>query len=155
MESTVDLHRQLTDVLEENELEVLALPADTSTAEKAAKALRVTPKQIVKSLLVMSNRSPIMVLAAGDRSVNLNLTAELAGYLTLRMATAREVKEILGFSIGGVPPLGHKTKLPTILDSRLLEDPIVFAAAGTRFSVFGITPSRLASLTCAQILRVS
>lgn len=134
---------------------VQELPEDTSTAESAARALNVMPKQIVKSLLVIGDREPTVVLAAGDRSVNLRLLASELGDISIRMASAREVKDLSGFTIGGVPPLGHKTSLRSVLDERLLGVPVVYAAAGTKQSVFGVSPQTLHEITGATVVRLS
>jgi prolyl-tRNA editing enzyme YbaK/EbsC (Cys-tRNA(Pro) deacylase) len=71
------------------------------------------------------------------------------------MADARSVKEVTGYSIGGVPPLGHTTTLTTIMDETLLGLPEVWAAAGSANSVFAMDPGRLASLANATVARVS
>ena len=63
-----------------------------------------------------------MVLCAGDRRVD-------ATRLSLSPAPADRVREVTGFSIGGVPPLGHEVDLPTIVDESLLRFPVVWAAA--------------------------
>jgi prolyl-tRNA editing enzyme YbaK/EbsC (Cys-tRNA(Pro) deacylase) len=53
------------------------------------------------------------------------------------------VKATTGFSIGGVPPFGHLTKLPIYVDEDLLQFEVVWAAAGTPFAVFAIAPEAL------------
>ena len=68
-----------------------------------------------------------MVLCAGDRRVTaVDGTA----------ATADEVRAATGFAIGGVPPLGHDTDLPTIVDESLRRFDRVWCAAGTPHAVF-------------------
>jgi hypothetical protein len=65
--------------LEQHRLEVVELPADTSTATSAAEALNTTVDTIVKSLLFVVGDEPVLVLAAGDRMVE---TGELADIVT-------------------------------------------------------------------------
>jgi len=141
--------------LEKQGFAVQELPAETGTAHQAAQALGVTPKQIVKSLVVVDGGVPLMVLAAGDRLIDLEHLGRQIGGADLRMARASEVKEITGFAIGGVPPLAHLTALSTYLDARLLEEAVVYAAAGTRFRVFAAEPLRLQRLTAATIVELS
>jgi prolyl-tRNA editing enzyme YbaK/EbsC (Cys-tRNA(Pro) deacylase) len=83
--------------------------------------------QIVKSLVFVVDDRPTMVLCAGDRRVT-----QIDG----RPASAREVRDATGFAIGGIPPLGHDTELPTIIDESLRRFDRVWCAAGTPHAVF-------------------
>ena len=60
---------------------------------------------------------------------------------------AFRVKKLVGFAIGGVPPVGHRQPLTTILDPDLKRYAIIWAAAGTPFAVFQLKPTDLESLT--------
>jgi len=109
------------------EIDVRVLPDSTRTAAEAARACGCELGQIVKSLVFVVESRPTMVLCAGDRRVTL-----LAG----RPATADEAKRATGFAIGGIPPLGHESDLPTILDESLRRFDRVWCAAGTPHAVF-------------------
>jgi prolyl-tRNA editing enzyme YbaK/EbsC (Cys-tRNA(Pro) deacylase) len=54
------------------------------------------------------------------------------------MARGREVKDQTGYAIGGVPPLGHDTPLPTVADRSLQRFETVWCAAGTPNTVFEV-----------------
>jgi prolyl-tRNA editing enzyme YbaK/EbsC (Cys-tRNA(Pro) deacylase) len=109
------------------EVEVRVLPDSTRTAREAAAACGCEIGQIVKSLVFVVEEVPTMVLCAGDRRVT-----AVEG----RPATAEEVRTATGFAIGGVPPLGHDTDLPTIVDESLRRYERVWCAAGTPHAVF-------------------
>jgi prolyl-tRNA editing enzyme YbaK/EbsC (Cys-tRNA(Pro) deacylase) len=109
------------------DVEVQVLPDSTRTAAEAAAACGCDVGQIVKSLVFVVDGVPTMVLCAGDRRV-----AEVEG----RPASADEVRAATGFSIGGVPPLGHDAELPTIVDESLRRFDRVWCAAGTPHAVF-------------------
>jgi prolyl-tRNA editing enzyme YbaK/EbsC (Cys-tRNA(Pro) deacylase) len=109
------------------EIEVQVLPDSTRTAAEAAAACGCDIGQIVKSLVFVVDETPTMVLCAGDRRV----TA-----VDGRPATADEVRAATGFAIGGVPPLGHDSVLPTIVDESLRRFDRVWCAAGTPHAVF-------------------
>ena len=108
-------------------IEVQVLPDSTRTAAEAAAACGCDIGQIVKSLVFVVDERPMMVLCAGDRRV----TA-----VDGRPASADEVRAATGFAIGGVPPLGHDTELPTIVDESLRRFDRVWCAAGTPHAVF-------------------
>jgi prolyl-tRNA editing enzyme YbaK/EbsC (Cys-tRNA(Pro) deacylase) len=76
--------------------------------------------------------------------------------LGLVPATAEQVRSATGFSIGGVPPLGHNTELPTTIDESLRRFDVVWAAAGTPHDVFGVEPEALIrAIPRARVANVS
>ena len=109
------------------EVEVVDLPESTRTATEAAEACGCEVGQIVKSLVFIVDQRPTLILCAGDRRVT-----RVDG----RTANAKEAREATGFSIGGIPPLGHDTDLPTVVDDSLRRFDRVWCAAGTPNAVF-------------------
>ena len=105
--------------------------------------------QIVKSLVFLDGDTPVLVLCAGDRRVD-------SERLGLSPAPAHRVREATGFSIGGVPPLGHDRELATTIDESLHRFEVVWAAAGTPHDVFAIaTEELIAAVPGARVARVS
>ncbi|HKV45713.1 MAG TPA: YbaK/EbsC family protein [bacterium] len=127
--------------------EIVEFPESTRTAVEAARAVGATVAQIVKSLVFMADGRPVLVLAAGANRVDLRKLARLAGAAHVEKATAEATRSATGFSIGGVPPVGHATPLPVFLDETLLHHEVVYAAAGTPHAVFAITPQALVRAT--------
>jgi prolyl-tRNA editing enzyme YbaK/EbsC (Cys-tRNA(Pro) deacylase) len=109
------------------------LDASTRTASDAAAAVGCRLGQIVKSVVLVDGPEPVLCLCAGDRRVAFD---RLGG--GVRMARGREVKELTGYAIGGVPPLGHDRPLRTVVDRSLQRFHTVWCAAGTPNAVFGI-----------------
>jgi prolyl-tRNA editing enzyme YbaK/EbsC (Cys-tRNA(Pro) deacylase) len=131
------------------QIDVRTLSDSARTAALAAAALDVEVGQIVKSLVFLRGEEPILVLCAGDRRVD-------AERLGLAPAPADKVRAVTGFSIGGVPPLGHDVELDTTIDESLRRFEIVWAAAGTPHDVFGIeTEELIAALPGATVTGVS
>ena len=131
------------------EIEVRSLSDSARTAELAAEALGVEVGQIVKSLVFERDDEPVMVLCAGDRKVD-------ARRLGLKRADADRVRAVTGFSIGGIPPLGHDTELETTIDESLRRFDVVWAAAGTHHDVFGVhVEALIAALPEAEVVSVS
>jgi prolyl-tRNA editing enzyme YbaK/EbsC (Cys-tRNA(Pro) deacylase) len=130
-------------------IDVTTLSDSARTAALAAAALGVEVGQIVKSLVFLRDGDPLMVLCAGDRRVD-------AQRLGLSPASAQRVREVTGFSIGGVPPLGHDVELPTIVDESLRRFDVVWAAAGTPHDVFAIgTETLIEAIPGARVATVS
>lgn len=127
-------------------VEVQVLPDSTRTAAEAAAACGCEVGQIVKSLVFVVHGAPTMVLCSGDRRV----TA-----VDGRPASADEAREATGFAIGGIPPLGHDTELPTVVDESLRRFDRVWCAAGTPHAVFETGVAELlAALPGAEIRAV-
>jgi prolyl-tRNA editing enzyme YbaK/EbsC (Cys-tRNA(Pro) deacylase) len=116
------------------DVEVIELPESTRTAAEAAEACDCEVGQIVKSLVFVVEDRPTVVLCAGDRRVT-----RIDG----KPASAQHAREATGFSIGGVPPLGHDSDLPTIFDESLKRFDRVWCAAGTPNAVFEVETQRL------------
>jgi prolyl-tRNA editing enzyme YbaK/EbsC (Cys-tRNA(Pro) deacylase) len=149
MESLHPTAQRLQDRLHELGLDVEAvvLPDSTRTAAEAAAACGCELGQIVKSLVFVVDAEPTMVLCAGDRRVD---TASLGG--EARPAKADEARAATGFSIGGVPPLGHVRPLPTLVDASLRRYDRVWCAAGTPNAVFEVgLDALLAAMPDAEV----
>jgi len=133
---------------------VRELPADTSTAEAAAWAVNAPLGSIVKSLIFLADDAPLLVLVAGDQRADPKRLRAALGLSKrrLRIAQPDEVLAHTGFEVGGVPPLGHRRPLRTLIDRTLSRFETVWAAAGSANAVFPIRFEQLVSLTDGQIL---
>ena len=128
--------------LKENNIKDITLiisDKDTHTAQQAADTHNVPVSNIVKSLLVKVDNDFVLYLVPGDKRLDLD---RVGG----RMANAEEVKDITGYSIGGVPPFGHKTKLKTYIEDGFNKDEILVSAGGKPNIVFKISFERLKEL---------
>nr|WP_312619006.1 YbaK/EbsC family protein [Haloarcula sp. 1CSR25-25] len=74
------------------------------------------------------------------------------GAAAASMADPTDIRSVVGWSIGGVPPICHETALPTTVDPTLAEYDVVHAAAGTPSAVFAVGPDRLADLADAEVV---
>ena len=132
---------------------LIELPVSAKTARQAAEAVGVSVGQIAKSLIFTANGSPILVIASGDNRVDERKLETLAG-AKIRRADPETVRQATGFSIGGVPPVGHATKLPTYIDRDLLRHPLIYAAGGVPECVFHLHPEELLRATGGEIADV-
>jgi Cys-tRNA(Pro) deacylase len=129
------------------DIEVREFPEGTRTARDAAAAIGVDVAQIVKSLAFEVDDRIVMALVSGpDRLDEAKLAAAVGGDVVTR-ADADAVRAATGYPIGGVPPFGHRSPLPTFVDRHLLDHDEVWAAAGTPRHVFALTPADLVRLS--------
>ena len=141
----------------------LGLPGDihrladsTRTAPEAAAAVGCELGAIVKSLVMRGVRTkePLLVLVSGDNRADVELI-EAAVDEPVERPDAGYVREVTGYAIGGIPPVGHPDPVRTLMDEDLLRFETVWAAAGHPHAVFPVAPAALAQATGAHVTRLA
>jgi prolyl-tRNA editing enzyme YbaK/EbsC (Cys-tRNA(Pro) deacylase) len=141
-------------------LEIKVFDASTHTAADAAATVDAELGQIVKSLVFVAPGSdgtlePVICLVSGPNRVDLARLAAVTGERDIRRATAREAQELTGFTIGGIPPIGHIRSVRTVMDPDLGRFEVVWAAAGTPTAVFAVPPATLRILANATVAPIT
>jgi prolyl-tRNA editing enzyme YbaK/EbsC (Cys-tRNA(Pro) deacylase) len=137
------------------DIAVVTLEQSARTAQLAADALGTTLGSIVKSLVFLADGEPVLVLVAGDRRADPAKLKQLLGARRVMIATAERVQQETGFSIGGVPPVGHLRPLPTWIDKSLARFETVYAAAGHPRVVFPVAFEALVRITDGRMADVT
>jgi prolyl-tRNA editing enzyme YbaK/EbsC (Cys-tRNA(Pro) deacylase) len=76
--------------------------------------------------------------------------------LGVQPATAEQARAATGFSIGGIPPLGHDAPMETVVDVSLKRFATVWCAAGTPHDVFEVeTEALIAAIPDPEVTEVS
>lgn len=134
------------------EARVTVLAATARSAQDAADAIGTDLGSIVKSLVFLVGRQPVMVLVSGDRRCREETLPKLLNLDgCVRWADADMVRAVTGFAIGGVAPVGLKQELPVVIDAGLQRFATVYAAAGHPHCVFATTVIDLARATGGTI----
>ena len=135
---------------------VIELEIPVKTAAAAAEAVGCTPAQIVKSLVFKGQASgvPVLVVASGAHRVSEAKLAALLGE-AVSIGPPKFVREVTGFAIGGIPPVGHARSLDAIVDAHLLSLGSLWAAAGHPNSLFALTSDELVSMTRGRVAEVA
>jgi prolyl-tRNA editing enzyme YbaK/EbsC (Cys-tRNA(Pro) deacylase) len=136
--------------------DVVESPEPTRTAAEAARLVGCALGQIAKSLVFRGRQTgrPVLVIASGANRVNEWRISVLLKE-PLDKAPAKFVREVTGFAIGGVPPVGHARPLETFIDEDLLRYAEVWAAGGTPRALFRVRPPDLVRMTGGRIIKVS
>jgi prolyl-tRNA editing enzyme YbaK/EbsC (Cys-tRNA(Pro) deacylase) len=136
------------------QIDIKEFNVSTKTAEEAARAIGCKINQIAKSIVFDAQGELVLVIVSGGNRVN---EAKMSFYLSKidNKADANFVKEKTGYSIGGVPPFGHKTEIKTFIDKDLLKYKEIWAAAGSDNTVFKISPAELIKYSKGQILDIT
>ncbi len=138
------------------EIDVHEFPEGTKTAADAAEAVGCSVEQIASGIVLSASDDLLVSVTSGANRVSEAKIAERVGVspAAVSMAEPDEIKETLGWSIGGVPPFCHETAVPVFVDETLTAFDEVWAAAGAPKAVFPIVPSTLAEITDATVADV-
>ena len=126
---------------------IIVLETSARTANEAASSLGCEVGAIVKSLLFKTENSFTLCLVAGDKRASLNSIKKSLKIKDVSMASAEDVKNITGYTIGGVSPVGHLKKIEILIDKSLSRFNLLFAAAGHPNCVFKIDFTNLKKIT--------
>ena len=137
------------------EKKVLVLDNSARTALEAASSLGCEIGAIVKSLLFRTENSFTLCLVAGDKKASLNKIKKTLNIKDVSMASAEDVKNITGYTIGGVSPIGHLNKVDIFIDNSLERFTSLFAAAGHPNCVFEINFTDLQKITNGSIREIT
>lgn len=123
------------------------------TAAEAAILLRVGVAEIAKSIVFRANLSgrAITVVGRGDRRVNIQRLGDRVGERVAR-ADPEWVRQVTGYPIGGVSPVGQPPDVVVLIDGALVEFPWVYAAAGHPNAVFRVSPTELVRLSRGTVV---
>jgi prolyl-tRNA editing enzyme YbaK/EbsC (Cys-tRNA(Pro) deacylase) len=132
--------------------QIKVLSESARSAAEAAAALGIEVGQIASSIIFkLPNEAPLLVITSGRHRVDTELVAKELSVNNLARVDADYVKELSGFSIGGVSPLGWISKPEIILIDEALSDyDVVWAAAGHPHAVYPTTYDELIQCTGAQ-----
>jgi prolyl-tRNA editing enzyme YbaK/EbsC (Cys-tRNA(Pro) deacylase) len=146
--------------------ELISELGDTPTVPAAAAALGVEPDQIIKTLLFLveqdAARRPVVVISYGERRVD---KAQLAarwgvGKKRVNLAPAPVVLELLGYAAGGVPPFGHRTQLPVLIDAGILalrsrHGGVIYGGGGDDRTMMKLSVDELLRVTGGEVWRLT
>jgi prolyl-tRNA editing enzyme YbaK/EbsC (Cys-tRNA(Pro) deacylase) len=132
--------------------QVTVLSETARTAVDAANGLGIEVGQIASSLIFkLPSGNPLLIITSGRHRVDTELVAKNLGIAELGRADANYVKEVSGYSVGGVSPLGWISKPEIILIDEALNDyEVVWAAAGHPHAVYPTTYAELIQCTDAK-----
>ena len=139
----------------DSNLRVTSLEKSARTATDAANSLKCEVGAIVKSLLFSADGKFILCLVSGDKKASLNKLKKNLGIKNVEMAKAEDVKEVTGYTIGGVSPVGHLKKIDIYIDTNLDRFKEIYAAAGHPNCIFKIDFKNLVQITGGSILDIS
>mgnify|MGYP001430381408 FL=1 len=137
------------------EIRAIVLKSSARTAQQAAESLKTEVGSIVKSLLFKTEDGFILCLISGDKKCSLNKLKKIKDQKDISMADPQTVKEITGFTIGGVSPIGHLHEMEIFVDEQLSRFTDIFAAAGHPNCIFKIDFDNLVKITKGAVKNIT
>jgi len=146
--------KRVSDALKSNQIsgQIKILTQSARSAAEAADALGIEVGQIASSIIFkLPNEAPLLVITSGRHRVDTELVAKQLSVDNLARVDADYVKELSGFSIGGVAPLGWiNPPAITLIDLALNDYGVIWAAAGHPHAVFPTSYAELLTCTGAK-----
>ena len=139
------------------EATILPMAEHTLTVPDAARALQVQPEQIIKSLVFVVHKKPLLVINNGVAKVDQRKVAARLGVgrKQVKFVGPEQALVITGYVVGSMPPFGHLQKLPTFVDPAITRFEVIFGGGGDTNAMLRLTPSELLRVTGAELLDVS
>jgi prolyl-tRNA editing enzyme YbaK/EbsC (Cys-tRNA(Pro) deacylase) len=131
--------------------EINILAETARTAIDAANGLGIEVGQIASSLIFkLPSGNPLLIITSGRHRVDTDLVAKNLNITELGRADANYVKEVSGYSVGGVSPIGWlSTPEITLIDEALNDYAVVWAASGHPHAVYPTSYAELIACTGA------
>ena len=120
----------------DSNIRIITLDSSARTATEAATSLGCEVGAIVKSLLFKTENTFTLFLVSGDKRASIKKIKKTLNIKDASMASADDVKNTTGYTIGGVSPVGHLNKINIFIDNSLNRFKKLYAAAGHPNCVF-------------------
>ena len=112
---------------------------------------------VAKSILLICDNKPLLCFLFGKDKIDLNKIKKHFNFNDVRLAKAKEVKEITGYDIGSVPPIGLKQKIKTIIDKKIIElndNQIIYCGGGSHYHLLKISKKDLLKIMEYEVYNI-
>ena len=122
--------------------------------DELARTMGVQPGQVFKTLVLALPKGLAVAILPVPSKLSLKAAAAALGVSKVTMANPADAQRSTGYVVGGISPVGQRTKLPTVIDSSALEFPTIFCSAGKRGLQLELAASDLAAVTGATFASI-
>ena len=143
--------------LRQNKVEFESMEkASTHRAPEASAASGIPLDRIIKTLVFVDQDSrPLIAIVRADCSVSRHKLESCSDSKSVKIASDEIAEKATGYPTGGIPPVGHRKKLPVYLDKQVLANDYVWCGGGTRTRLVKLKTQDIVSLAAPQICDVS
>jgi Cys-tRNA(Pro)/Cys-tRNA(Cys) deacylase len=122
-----------------------------SYGHEAAAALDLSPDRVFKTLLARVDDRLVVAVVPVSASLDLKALAAAAGGKRAAMADPADAERATGYVVGGISPVGSRTRLRTVIDETVTDEPVVYVSAGRRGLQVSLAPDELVRVTGATV----
>ncbi|MGW4486901.1 Cys-tRNA(Pro) deacylase [Amycolatopsis sp. NPDC004368] len=122
-------------------------PRADSYGLEAVEALGLEAARVFKTLVAEVDGKLTVGVVPVTGSLDLKALAAAVGGKKARMADPAAAQRATGYVLGGISPLGHRSRLPVVIDASASAFATVYCSAGRRGLEVEVAPGDLVRLT--------
>jgi len=130
-------------------------PRHASYGAEAAQALGVAPEQVFKTLVAEVDGELTIGVVPVAGQLDLKALAAAVRGKKASMAGVAQAERATGYVTGGISPLGHRRRIPVVIDSSALGFPAVYCSAGRRGLELALAPADLVRAADAVVAPIA
>ncbi|MFE3176772.1 Cys-tRNA(Pro) deacylase [Amycolatopsis sp. NPDC059090] len=130
-------------------------PRAESFGLEAVEALGLEPGRVFKTLVADVDGKLVVGVVPVTGQLDLKALAAAAGGKKAKMADPAAAQRATGYVLGGISPLGHRSRLPVVVDDSALNYPTMFCSGGRRGLEVELDPAELVRLTGAVVAGIA
>ncbi|MGH4022998.1 MAG: Cys-tRNA(Pro) deacylase [Pseudonocardiaceae bacterium] len=130
-------------------------PRADSYGTDAAAALGLAPQQVFKTLVTEADGQLVIGVVPVSAQLDLRALAAAVGAKKARMAAVADAERATGYVTGGISPLGHRKRLPVVVDSSVQGFATIYCSAGRRGLQLELAPDALVQATRATVVAIA
>ena len=130
-------------------------PAETDFGAEAAQKLGVPAERVYKTLLADLDGALVVGVVPVSARLGLKALAAALGGKRAAMADPALAERRTGYVVGGISPLGQKTRHRTVINAAAAQHPTILVSGGRRGLDLELAPSDLAAATGAIFAAIS
>ncbi|MFD9895609.1 Cys-tRNA(Pro) deacylase [Amycolatopsis sp. NPDC059027] len=130
-------------------------PRHESFGSEAADALGLDPARVFKTLVADVDGKLTVGVVPVTGQLDLKALAAAAGGKKAKMADPAAAQRATGYVLGGISPLGHRSRIPVVIDATAEKFETVYCSAGRRGLEVELAPAELVRLTGAVVAPIA
>lgn len=130
-------------------------PKHDSFGLEAAEVLGVDPARVFKTLVADVDGKLTVGVVPVTGQLDLKALAAAVGGKRAKMAEAAAAQRATGYVVGGISPLGQRSRLPVVIDASAESFETVFCSGGRRGLEMELAPADLIRLTSATVAPIA
>ncbi|MFJ3382937.1 MULTISPECIES: Cys-tRNA(Pro) deacylase [unclassified Curtobacterium] len=127
----------------------------TNFGEEAAAALGLREEQVFKTLVVSVDGTLAVAIVPVANRLDLKAIAAAVGGKKATLADPALAEKRTGYVVGGISPVGQRSRIRTVLDVSAQTYPTIFVSGGRRGFDIEIAPSDLQAVTEATTAAIA